>query len=184
MKITLTGRHMDVPEAARQQIESKLKRIDRLLNDSAVSAQCVLWQERGRLVCELTVHARQDHMLHGVGRDAQLPRAVALAIDKVVQQAQRLKDRWKTRRRLKGAGEAASPRRLPAVGERVPPEPVPRVIRSRRSAVKPMSLDDAMLELSSGNRQDFLVFRDAASEAVSILYRRPDGHFGLIEPEA
>jgi putative sigma-54 modulation protein len=180
MKLILTGRHMEVSGAARQQVESKLKRLERLLNDSAISAQCVLWQQRGRVVCELTVHARQDNMLHGIGQHAQLARAVSLAADKVAQQAQRLKDRWKTRRRAGVNGAAA---RVPAGGDRVPAEAAPRVIRFRRSAVKPMSLDDAVLELSAG-RQSVLVFRDAASDEVAVLCRRPDGNFWLIGPEA
>lgn len=178
MKLAITGRRLELPEAARQQIDRKLRRLERLLNDSAVSAQCVVSQERGMFVCELTVHARQDHILRALGRHAQLPKALSLAVDKVTQQAQRLKDWWKTRRRaaVNGAGRIV-------IAERVPAESGPRVIRSRRSAVKPMSLDDAMLALSAG-RQNFLVFRDAASDGVNILYRRPDGNFGLIEPEA
>ena len=181
MKLTITGRHLEVTEAARDQIDRKLARLERLLNDSAVSAQCVLWRERGIFVCDLTVHARGDHMLHGLGRNAQLPRAVTLAAEKVGQQAQKLKDRWKTRRRASGDG--AGPRG-PAPGERSSPvDGPPRVIRSRPAAVKPMSLDDAMLALS-GAAQNFLVFRHASSDTVAILYRRPDGHFGLIEPEA
>ncbi len=180
MKLTVTGRHLEIPEAARQQIDRKLNRIERLLADSVVSAQCVLRQQRGMVVCDLTLHARGDHILHGLGRDPQMARAVSLAVDKVEQQAQRLKGRWKTRRRL--AGNGAGPRAVPAA-ERVPAETAPRVIRSRRSAVKPMNLDDAMLALSGGD-QSFLVFRDARSDGVTILYRRPDGHFGLIEPEA
>src|SRR5947209_1767456 len=131
MKLTVTGRHMEVRETVRQQIETKLKRIDRLLSDSAVSAQCVLSQQRGILVCELTVHARDNHMLHGIGRHAQVARAVTLAMDKVGQQAQRLKDRWKTRRRLSPNGAA----RQPPATERIPADAGPRVIRSRRSAV-------------------------------------------------
>jgi putative sigma-54 modulation protein len=179
MKLTVTARHVDLSEPARQQVQGKLQRLERLLADNAVSAQCVLSRERGRYVCELTVHARQDHMLRALGRDAQMVRAVTMAVEKVAQQAQRLKDRWKTRRRLGPNGAA---RAVPAP-ERIPLEIEPRVIRSRRSGLKPMSLDDAMLALSDGD-QAFLVFRDASSDVVSILYRRPDGHFGLIEPEA
>ena len=100
MKRNVTGRQVEISRAARQQIDRKLSQLDRLLRDSAVSAQCVLSQQRGAVVCEFTVHARQDHILHAVGRHAQLARAVALAGDKVSQQAQRLMDRWKTRRRL------------------------------------------------------------------------------------
>ena len=57
------------------------------------------------------------------------------------------------------------------------------MIRSRRSAVKPMTLDEAALEMD-GRGEGVLVFRDAATERVNVLYRRKDGHLGLIEPEA
>lgn len=177
MKLIITGRHLEIPQAARQQIDRKLGPLRRLLNDSVVSVQCVVSRQRGLFVCEVTVHARQDHILHAIARDAQMLRAVALAVDKVGQQAQRLKDWWKTRRRVNGSGRQMAP-----AAEQVPPEAGPRVIRSRRSAVKPMRLDDAMLALS-GSGQSFLVFRDAASNGVNILYRRPDGNYGLIEPE-
>jgi ribosome hibernation promoting factor len=177
MKLTVTGRHVAVPNTVREQIERKVRRLERPLNDSAVSAQCVVARERTALVCELTVHARGDHMLHGVGRGPSIARAVTAAVEKVAQQAHRLSDRWKTRRRLApAAAAAASPEAGPAPA-------VPRVIRSAGPAVKPMSLDDAMLALADGKRP-FLVFRHAESEQVAILYRRPDGHFGLIEPEA
>ena len=58
-----------------------------------------------------------------------------------------------------------------------------RVIRTRRSAVKPMTLDEAALELEARG-DGVLVFRDAATERVSVLFRRKDGHLGLVEPEA
>src|ERR1700674_4233808 len=99
MKLTVTGRHVTVTAASRRQIETKTRRVERLLGRSAVSAQCVLWRERGTHVCELTVHARGDHMLHGIARDALLPAAVTAAVEKVAVQALRLKDRWTTRRR-------------------------------------------------------------------------------------
>ena len=98
---------------------------------------------------------------------------------KIGQQAQRVKGRWQTRRRLDSDGAA----RRAAARERVPPEITPRVIRSRAAAPKPMNLDDALLALDAGDKS-FLVFRDARSDSLTILYRRPDGHFGLIEPEA
>ncbi|MFI5177019.1 MAG: ribosome hibernation-promoting factor, HPF/YfiA family [Vicinamibacterales bacterium] len=177
MKLTVTGRHVAVTDTIRTTIAKKLHRLERVLNDSAVSAQCIVGRERQAFVCELTVHARGDHMLHGVGRDARLPTAVAAAVEKVGQQASRLADRWKTRRRASGR---AAPT---AGGSDAPSATLPRVVRSREYAVKPMTVEDAMLELSGGDRV-FLVFRHATSERVAVLFRRPDGHFGLIEPEA
>jgi putative sigma-54 modulation protein len=182
LKLTVTGRRVAVSDATREAIIRKVRRLDRVLNDSAISAQCVIAQERQQFICELTVHARGDHMLHAVARHAKLPAAVVAAVEKVGQQAHRLTDRWKSRRKPRGDSRAgaltadAPPDRTPAVDGK------PRVVRARPRAVKPMSLDDAMLALT-GATQSFLVFRNADSDGVAILYRRPDGDFGLIEPE-
>ncbi len=95
----VTGRHLTVSEGGRQNIRRKLRRLERVLNDSAVSAQCVVARERAEFVCELTVHARGDHVLHGVARHGRLPTAVNAVVHKVGRQARRLADRWKTRRK-------------------------------------------------------------------------------------
>jgi ribosome hibernation promoting factor len=181
MKLIVTGRQVTVTDAIRQDIERRLARLSRLLNDSAVSAQCAIGRERGRFVCDLTVHARGDHMLHGVGKHAVLTTALGAAVEKVTQQALKLADRWKTRRK-NGAG-ARVPAAEPAVAAGAPEPGGIRVIRARTTPVRPMSIDDAVLALSTGDRT-FFVFRHDASNAVAVLYRRPDGHFGLIEPEA
>jgi len=67
-----------------------------------VSAQAIVTRERALIVCEVTVHARGDHVLHGKGRDRRFAVALATAIERVHKQATRLADRWKSRR--KGAG--------------------------------------------------------------------------------
>ena len=189
MTLTVTGRHLTVSEATRADIARKLQRLHRLLNDSAVSAQCVLARERQVFVCELTLHARGDHMLHGVGRHARMPAAITSAVEKVSQQAHKLSDRWKTRRRaaatrtpiLEPNAAAATPaerrssRRAAAAG--------PRIIRTKAEPIKPMTLDDAVLALLEGDRP-ILVFRQAPSEQMTIVFRRPDGNVGVIEPEA
>ena len=188
MTLTVTGRHLTVSEATRADIAKKLQRLHRLLNDSAVSAQCVLARERQVFVCELTLHARGDHMLHGVGRHARMPAAITSAVEKVSQQAHKLSDRWKTRRRatatrtaaLESSAAAATPAersssRRAAAG--------PRIIRTKAEPIKPMSLDDAVLTLLEGDRP-ILVFRQAPSEQMTIVFRRPDGNVGVIEPEA
>jgi len=186
MKLTVTGRQFVVTDATRRLIAEKLERLHRVLNDSAVSAQVTVSRERQQIVCELIVRVRGDHTLHAVGRHAQISPAVTSSIDKVKQQAARLSDRWKTRRR--GAAGRSADNPAAAVAAAVDGRsagatpPAPRVLRSRGPALKPMSIDDAILALSTGPRP-FLVFRQATSESVAILYRRPDGHYGLIEPE-
>ena len=55
-----------------------------------------------------------------------------------------------------------------------------RIIRTRRYAVKPMSVDEAALEVSA-DQGAFIVFRNASTDTVNVLFRRPDGNLGLIE---
>jgi ribosome hibernation promoting factor len=179
MKLTVTARHLAISDADRALIARKVEHLDRILNDSAVSAMCVVAQERQIITCELTVHARGNHMLRGVGKDRRVGPATTAAVERVSQQALRLTDRWKTRRHQAGTRATA-----PAGAAASASEPAaPRVIRSRRYAVKPMTVDDAVLLLSAGD-QSFLVFRHAVSNAVVVVYKRPDGNFGLIEPES
>ena len=62
-------------------------------------------------------------------------------------------------------------------------EPTPRVIRTRAFPVKPMTLEEAAVQVGS-SEQGFVIFRDSITERVSVLYRRKDGNLGLIEFEA
>lgn len=178
MRLLVTGRNVTITPALQQLIERKLTKLDRLLNDSAVSAQAILRTEKYRRVADLTVHARGDHMLHGIGEGADWQRAVREAIDKISQQAHRMKSKWNTRKRRAAGTKALEPVRSAAAE----PVPGPRIIRASRYVVKPMTVEDAALRVE-GAAETFLVFRNASSDAVNILYRRRDGNLGLIEPE-
>jgi putative sigma-54 modulation protein len=181
MKLIVTGRQLAVTDPIRQDIDKRFRKLERRLNDSAVSGQCVVGKEKRGFSCEMTVHARGDHILHAVGRHAQLSAAVGAAAQKIEQQAHKLADRWKRRRKGSPRGAEVAP--APDLPPAEPPAAGPRVIRARSAAIRPMSLDDAVLALSAGERP-FLVYRDTGSDALAILFRRPDGNYGLIEAEA
>jgi putative sigma-54 modulation protein len=177
MRVDITGRHVDITAPLRQLIDRRLGRIERLLNDRAVSATVILTKEKYRHKTELVVHARGDHMLSGNGEGNGWPLSVRSAAAKIEQQARKLKSRWtEEKRRRDGAGASAAT----AVGE---PAAAPRrpVVRAARYPVKPMSVEDAALRLEAG-RDAFVVFRNADTDAVGILYRRKDGDLALIEP--
>jgi ribosomal subunit interface protein len=122
MRLTLTGRQVDITPALETLVETRLAKVERRLNDAMVSAQAVLSREKNRCVVELTVHAKQDHILHGLGSTASWSTSVTAAVQKVLQQAEKVKGKWQERKR-----SAASVRTLPpAAGVRAP--------RSRRRA--------------------------------------------------
>ena len=189
MQLDITGRHVDITPALRQLIERRLARIERVLNDSALSATVVLTLEKYRHRVEMVVRARGDHTMSGMGEGNGWTLSIRQAGDKVEGQAKRLKSKWAERkrtaprRRVPAASPAARKAQRAAQARPIGVEPVPPpVIRRSRYPVKPMTLDDAALQVEA-TTESFLVFRNADSDAISILYRRRDGHLGLIEPD-
>jgi putative sigma-54 modulation protein len=180
MRLAITGRQVEITPGIRQLIEKRLAKLERILNDRALSAVITLAKEKYRHVAELAVHAKGDHLLTSVGHGTTWPLSIRQAVDKVERQAMTLKSRWtesKRQRRATSAAGAPAPARAPA-GARA----APRVIRARSYPVKPMSVEDAAMRVEAGP-DTFLVFRNMDTEAVSILYRRKDGSLGLIEPD-
>lgn len=185
MRIDITGRHVDVTPALRQLIERRLSRVERLLNDSAVSANITLTLEKYRHRTEIIVHARGDKMLRGRGEGNGWNLSIRQAMEKVEQQVKKVKGKWTERKK------SDTPRRTARAGgdgSAAPTEvaeretAAPRVIRATRYAVKPMSVEDAALRMEE-TAEAFIVFRNPDSESVSIVYRRKDGNLGLIEPD-
>lgn len=189
MRLDITGRNVDITQALRQLINQRLARIERLLNDSAVSATVVLTVEKYRHRSEIVVHARGDHMLRGLGEGTDWRMSLRQAAEKVEQQAKKVKSKWKERKR---SGEArrvpprtGGPNARPVRGElraETAEASALRVVRARRYPVKPMTIEDAALRVEE-TTEAFVVFRNAESDAISILYRRKDGRLGLIEPD-
>ena len=175
MRLDITGRNVEITNPIRQLIDRRLARLERVLNDSAISATVILTKEKYRHRTEMIIHARGDRTMRGMGEGNAWPLSVRQASEKIEQQAHKLKSKWAERKR-KGAGARIV---------RTPAEPASagrRVVRATRYAVKPMSIEDAALHVES-TPEAFVVFRNADTEAVSILYRRKDGNFGLIEPD-
>jgi putative sigma-54 modulation protein len=190
MRLSLTGRHVDISPKLRQLVARRLVRVERLLNDSVVSTQVVLTLEKRQHRAEVVVHARGDHMLAATASAGTWPQSIGEAVEKIVQQAHKVKDKWRTRKRratgTSRAGEervatatASEPARVDGVAAA---PPAARVVRLTRYAVKPMRVEDAALRIQEV-REPFVVFRHAETERLAILFERPDGRLGLIDPE-
>jgi putative sigma-54 modulation protein len=203
MRLELTGRHVAITAGLRTMVQERLAHTLRKLNDSAVSAQVVLTKEKQRHHADVTLHARGDNFLHGEATGRDLSTAFGAAMDKVDRQTEKLKGKWNGRKRRGiSAAKAGSAAPRPERGgrgfsaEREPEarpagrgavrgreaEAGPRIIRVRRYAVKPMSVEDAAFRVETGP-DTFVVFRNAETDAISIVHRRKDGSLGLIEPD-
>ena len=176
MRLDITGRHIDITPGLRQLIERSLSRVERVLNDRAVSATAVLTKEKYRHKTELVIHAKGDHILSGIGEGNTWPLSLRKAAAKIEHQAQTLKSRWTESKRQRKSSRGVSVAAAPEAA------PVRRVVRSTRYAVKPMSIDEAVQRLEAVP-ETFVVFRNADTDAISVLFRRKDGNIGLIEPD-
>jgi putative sigma-54 modulation protein len=180
MRLELTGRHVEITPALRKLVDRKLAPISRLMNDRLVSVQVVLTREKNRQHVEMTIHARGEKFFHAYGDNASWETSLSSAVDKITQQAHRVKGKWVERRRratrVKGR-EPAPPAPEPADGGLAPA----RVVRAARYAVKPMTVDEAAMQIETAS-DAFLVFRNARTEDINVIYRRRNGDLALIEP--
>jgi putative sigma-54 modulation protein len=145
MKIEFTGRQTDIPDEVRRLAERKLQKLGKLL-PAVTRAHVILAADKHRRVAEVSVHSRQvDLAAVEVTTNPRL--SVAGAIEKLLRQAQRQRAK---RRERKGA---SSPRLAPAAVEREGDGGAPRVVRTRRAAVKPMTLDEAALEMGAARTE-------------------------------
>jgi putative sigma-54 modulation protein len=179
MRLDITGRHVEITPSLRQLIDRRLARLGRVLNDSAISAQVILTQEKYRRLSEVVVHARGDRTLRGKGEGSTWAVSLKESSEKIEQQAQKVKGKWEERKRRAAGTRATAAEQEP---QTLPSAPERRIVRATRYAVKPLSIDDAALQIEAAG-ETFLVFRNADSDAVSIIYKRRDGNLGLIEPD-
>ncbi|HYO64278.1 MAG TPA: ribosome-associated translation inhibitor RaiA [Pyrinomonadaceae bacterium] len=177
MQIEYTGRHMDVTPAIRTHVEEHFRKLDHIFDGhSTVSAHVIIEVNKSRHIGEVIVHWR-EYTLTAKDTNADMYQALTRAIDKIEKQAVKLMK--KKIERKKGAPSLAALAPDDASVEAAPS--APRIIGARRYTVKPMTAEEAALRLADEQDQ-FLVFRDSDTQRVSVLYKRTDGNFGLIQP--
>lgn len=179
MTIEYTGRQTEVSPGVRDFAEKKLRKLHKVL-PGITHVHVILTADKHRQIAEVSVHSRNLD-LTATEETSDLLTSLGTVMDKLTRQAQRHVGKLRERKRRGPARGTALWSGVMKAG-RVEGEG-PRVIRSRRFVVKPITVDEAVLEVGA-NDDGFLVFRDAATERVNVLYRRKDGNLGLIEPEA
>lgn len=188
MRIDIAGRQVEVTPALRRFTADKLKKLEKLV-DGPLEAHVVLAIEKHRHLAEIQLKGRSA-LLSGQQETEDLYASIGAVVDKLERQALKHKEKLEARKRrvrreAAAAVEAApAPRRKKATSRAAaaPAAPVPTIVRSARYRLKPLSAEDAALELDAAG-EDILVYRDAETYRVNVVYRRGDGGFGLIDPE-
>jgi putative sigma-54 modulation protein len=193
MKISYTGKSEEIPPRQRTKLEGKLQKLSKVLEQRGEKeAHVVLTQQRFLHKVEITMNA-WDHALVGIATDGDIAVAAHEAFARLEKQLMKLRTRWRDTKRVRDKeadGEkasaslqakpvkAASSAKVSVSAKKAARKQVYRVNHSDGSS-KPMTLEEAMLEMEASH--EYLVYRDAQTDRVTVLMRRSDGHFDLIE---
>jgi ribosome hibernation promoting factor len=174
VQLRVKGRGVEVSDAIRSYAEKRLGRLERQLPDPEIELQLSAEQNpsiKDSHVAEATVWTKGP-----VIRAKESSQDMRASIDQLVDKLERQVTRYREKR-----GRRRRPARQ-APDEGIPMSEEPQIVKSKQFAVKPMSAEEAVLQLELVGH-DFFVFRHADSDEVAIVYRRREGGYGLIEPK-
>ena len=187
MNVEITGRQVEVTSRLREFTIDKLRKLEKLL-DGPLEVHVVLGSVKHRHLAEIQVKSRTA-TLTGMEETGDLFASISEAAEKLERQALKHKEKVTGRKRREGTRVADVAVAIEAeVAEQAeqrrpaPQDATTRVIRSEGYRLKPLSPEDAVMEIEAA-QDEILVFRDSSTDRINVLYRRRDGHLGLVDPE-
>jgi putative sigma-54 modulation protein len=179
MQVNITFRNMFATDALRNHVTDKLSKVVDKYLDKVTEAHVTLSLERYLHHADINLHAGHFHV-RGKEKSEDMYASIDIACDKIERQLKKYKDRLKNHR--PAHVHAREPVRVryeifaPSPTEGLPPE----VVRSNEFLAKPMSVEEALMQMDLMNN-DFFVFTRPESRDVNVVYRRKDGNIGLIQ---
>lgn len=179
MELEFIARNTELTQQQRTLAQKKFARLSKYFN-AVLEARLTVNQERHRTGLDAFIRGKDFE----VAASAETPdwaTSLQEVVDRLEQQARRSKQRLTSRKRPRAMeGEAAG--RVEAAETEPVRRGKPRVVETRHVPVVPMSVEEAALQLESSD-EDFILFREASSDQINVLYRRRDRTYGLLTPE-
>jgi putative sigma-54 modulation protein len=175
MKISVTFRNAEGEDWQREYVEERLKKLEKYI-DNPVDARVILSVEKFRNTAEINLMANGLN-INGREEEKDMHMAIDNAIEKIERQLKKRREKvrgFKTNPSRSGEFEGESP------AEEGEDSPDAKVVETRKMVLKPMSIDDAVLEMET-TKNRFVIYRDSSTENVNVIYRREDGKFALLE---
>ncbi len=177
MKIILSGKNMNIGDSLRKQVDKKIRKIERYFKPE-VDAQVTLSTEGHRHIVEVTIPF-DGIMIRAEESTDDMYTSLDRVIEKLEKQIH--KHRTKLEKKLK-EGAFKFDGGVFVSGVTQYEEIKGRIIRNKRFVIKPMTEDEALMQMDLLGHS-FFVFLNAETSEVNVLYKRNDGNYGLIEPE-
>lgn len=186
MQIKITGKNLDIGDALRSRIDERLRQLKQKYFEGSVHANVTVEKQRSAFHTDCTLFLATGLKLQSHGSDADAPasfEAAALHLEKQLKRyKQRIKDHHKTRREPVRETEAASYVISAAPEEEAAGADLnPVVIAEHVSKVPELTVGEAVMQLDISS-VPFVLFRNAGSGSLNVVYRRNDGNIGWVDP--
>jgi putative sigma-54 modulation protein len=179
VRLQVKGKNVEVSDSLKTYAQEKLGKLEKHLNDAA-RLELELAVEKNPSISENQIAEgtiwTKGPVLRARETSADMRASIDLLVEKLERQARRYRDK-----RRRGPGRFPGnhePEAIPVV----PDEESPVIVKTKQFAVKPMSPEEAVLQLELIGH-DFFVFQNGDTNDVNVVYRRRDGDYGLIEPQ-
>jgi len=186
MQVSITGRHVELTEPLKVYTKEKLLHLKHSF-DQVVDVHVVLSVEKFRQRCEVTIQANRLS-IHGSHETEDMYASIDGVVDKLNRQLHRYRAKMHKHQGIPAddtAPIALSHKILEMLSqeEEIPADQTPDVLEMEQMSAKPMSVDEAMMQMELSDRQPVLVFTNEETNSLNVLYRRHDGKLGWIAPD-
>jgi putative sigma-54 modulation protein len=171
MNLQVRGRNIEVTNSLKEYVGKRVGKLDKFI-DNLGDAQVTLTVEKDSHRIEVTIPIN-GMILRGEESTGDMYTSIDLVVEKLEKQIGKYKGKLQKR-----GVRYVNDQRVPATSD----EDAPRMVRTKRFAIKPMPVDEAVLQMNLLGH-NFFVFSNAETEQVNVVYKRKDGNYGLIEPE-
>ncbi len=175
MKITYTARKVNLRDNFKERVEKKLLKFEKLFSEDA-AVNVVVTLEKNRQTVEITI--KDNRMIYRV--ESTMPEmndALDKAVDMLMRQIR--KNKTKLEKRIK-SGSMEEFVMLNSQPDDIDEDDY-QVVRKKQVLVKPITVDEAILEMNMINHS-FFMFINAETDEINVVYKRDDGNYGLLEP--
>lgn len=175
MKVQYVGKNITVRDNFKEEVDKKLRRIDKFF-DSDIEAKASFSNHGNFNTAEITIWLKKGTIL----RAEETSDDMLSSVDRVIDSLERQIRKYKTKLQTRNSGESIRYDEIPSDESTVTEDHEPRVVKTKKIGLKPMFIEDAIMQMDLLGH-DFFVYQDAETEKVSVVYKRNDGNYGLIE---
>ena len=180
MRVDYIARKVTLDDSFRQLTEKKLAKITKYFND-ILDMRVEVSQERHLYEVDMFVKGK-DFDIKATTQHKELTAAVQDGVDKLEMQARRAKARLKDHKARGGEVRKVQDWEVEVIETDSATTGPPQIVERSSIPIKPMAVEDAIIQLDRSSDK-FMVFRNANTDRINVLYRRSDGNYGLIAPE-